>query len=314
MSFDTIDNNLNMKLLGIRRGAKYSPNLVDSDAAIFNKVASELKDMGHDVDVITEDEMLLTKQEEYDRVFGMERNCTSIQQLMLNTNEAIPVASTPQETKADKRFFNSLSGIMTCTCKGVVCEKMKEANVPQPEYIYYNDGIKVSASYNQKGLDAAAECSNEISLPVWIKNSDTSAVTADDTVYCATQQEKTMAIERFKERNIMTWVEQKHLAGDLIKFYGVEGTSFFHWQYASHGHSKFGLESINGKEKGYTFTPKVIKEHLDRFAALIDVPIYGGDAIIDADGNFWIIDFNDFPSFSSCRDEAAKAIAKRITL
>ena len=87
-----------------------------------------------------------------------------------------------------------------------------------------------------------------------------------------------------------------------------------HWQYASHGHSKFGLESINGKEKGYTFTPKAIKEHLDRFAALIDVPIYGGDAIIDADGNFWIIDFNDFPSFSSCRDEAAKAIAKRITL
>ena len=36
---------------------------------------------------------------------------------------------------------------------------------------------------------------------------------------------------------------------------------------------------------------------------------YGGDAIVRADGSFCIIDFNDWPSFSRCRDEAADAIA-----
>ena len=36
------------------------------------------------------------------------------------------------------------------------------------------------------------------------------------------------------------------------------------------------------------------------------------DVIIDEEGGFWFIDFNDFPSFSACREMAAKAIAKRI--
>ena len=47
-------------------------------------------------------------------------------------------------------------------------------------------------------------------------------------------------------------------------------------------------------------------------AQKLNVPIYGGDVIIDKEGNFWFIDFNDFPSFSICRDKAAKAIAQRI--
>jgi hypothetical protein len=92
----------------------------------------------------------------------------------------------------------------------------------------------------------------------------------------------------------------------------VEGTDFFHWSYASQGHSKFGLEAVNGKEKGYPFQAERIKRYADMTARQLNVPIYGGDAIIDEDGGFWFIDFNDFPSFSSCRDEAAKAIAKCI--
>ncbi|MFS6554926.1 hypothetical protein VPJ68_05445, partial [Parabacteroides distasonis] len=40
--------------------------------------------------------------------------------------------------------------------------------------------------------------------------------------------------------------------------------------------------------------------------------MYGGDAIVTADGNFVIIDFNDWPSFSRCRDEAAEAIAEYV--
>ena len=44
----------------------------------------------------------------------------------------------------------------------------------------------------------------------------------------------------------------------------------------------------------------------------MQVPIYGGDAVIDEKGKIWFIDFNDFPSFSSCRDQAARAIAERV--
>ena len=36
--------------------------------------------------------------------------------------------------------------------------------------------------------------------------------------------------------------------------------------------------------------------------------MYGGDAIVTSDGDFYIIDFNDWPSFASCREAAAEAI------
>ena len=39
---------------------------------------------------------------------------------------------------------------------------------------------------------------------------------------------------------------------------------------------------------------------------------YGGDAIISDSGEIHIIDINDWPSFSICREEAAKAIADYI--
>lgn len=48
----------------------------------------------------------------------------------------------------------------------------------------------------------------------------------------------------------------------------------------------------------------------EALTSLINIKVYGGDAIVQADGSFKIIDFNDWPSFSPCRQEAAKAIWK----
>ena len=52
----------------------------------------------------------------------------------------------------------------------------------------------------------------------------------------------------------------------------------------------------------------------ERLAAVIGLDVYGGDCIVRSDGTFAIIDFNDWPSFSRCREEAAKAIALRVEL
>ena len=49
----------------------------------------------------------------------------------------------------------------------------------------------------------------------------------------------------------------------------------------------------------------------DAAARHFGMPIYGGDAIIRPDGRFFLIDFNDWPSFSSCTQAAAEAIATR---
>jgi hypothetical protein len=53
-----------------------------------------------------------------------------------------------------------------------------------------------------------------------------------------------------------------------------------------------------------------MKKTVDCLATSIGVIVYGGDAIVRSDGSFVIIDFNDWPTFSPCREEAAKAIIK----
>ena len=38
-----------ISIIGVSRGNEYSPNHVDNDAAIFNKVTEELRRLGHPV-------------------------------------------------------------------------------------------------------------------------------------------------------------------------------------------------------------------------------------------------------------------------
>ena len=42
------------------------------------------------------------------------------------------------------------------------------------------------------------------------------------------------------------------------------------------------------------------------------MPVYGGDCVVSATGEIRIIDFNDWPSFARCREEAGPEIAKCI--
>ena len=98
-----------------------------------------------------------------------------------------------------------------------------------------------------------------------------------------------------------------------MKFYGVEGTGFFRYYYSGDDtETKFGDEERNGKPQYYSFSSSNLQADAEKLACLLQTPVYGGDAIIQEDGCYVIIDFNDFPSFSRCREEAAKAIVGRM--
>ena len=104
-----------------------------------------------------------------------------------------------------------------------------------------------------------------------------------------------------------------HLQCDLIKFYGVADTDFLYWFYTYNlNHSKFGLEKINGQAKGYPFDINAMKSICQKASDALDVKIYGGDCIVDKNGEIKIIDFNDWPSFAPCRKEASQYIAQCI--
>lgn len=144
----------------------------------------------------------------------------------------------------------------------------------------------------------------------WIKRADEAAQCADDVCYVADETEKDKALQRFAGRGISRLVVTAHVRGDLVKFYGVRGTGFFRFFYPTDdGMWKFDDERINGRAHHFRFSEDSLQKDAERLACLTGTDIYGGDCIVRADGSYAIIDFNDFPSFSRCRRDAAEAIA-----
>ena len=147
----------------------------------------------------------------------------------------------------------------------------------------------------------------------WLKRGDAAAQTADDVVYLPDRQRLETAIETMRRRGIADYVVSAHVVGDLVKFYGVGQGDFFRWYYPSDdGQTKFGDEHRNGPARRYRFDADRLQREVRRLAAAVGVSVYGGDAIVRADGSFCLIDFNDWPSFSRCREEAADAIASLV--
>ena len=147
----------------------------------------------------------------------------------------------------------------------------------------------------------------------WIKRGDEAAGTKDDVLFAANEEEKAKALQRFRLRGIDDVVVTAHVKGDLVKFYGVTGSGFFRaYPNDAGGYSKFGDEAVNGQPHGYQYDKARLQADAERTAALAGTDIYGGDCIVREDGTYAIIDFNDWPSFARCRDEAATAIAANI--
>ena len=147
----------------------------------------------------------------------------------------------------------------------------------------------------------------------WIKRGDFHAIHKEDVSYVRHPEEAQEVLQEYFLRGIKRAVINKHLVGDLVKFYGVCDTPFFYWFYPfDMGHSKYGHEVINGQSQGIKFDEEELKNICTKAADILDVKIYGGDCIISPEGNINIIDFNDWPSFAPCRNDAAPHIAKCI--
>jgi glutathione synthase/RimK-type ligase-like ATP-grasp enzyme len=142
----------------------------------------------------------------------------------------------------------------------------------------------------------------------WIKRFDFHATQSDDVMYAASEAGWREALDRFAERGIPFVIVQKHVPGDLIKFYGVarsaaggQGAKWFEWFY----HQDKAM-------MGHAFEEARLKEVVLNAAAALGLEIFGGDAIIRPDGEPVIIDFNAWPSYARYRAPAAHAIASHL--
>ena len=274
-------------IAGIMRAGAYSPIHIGNDAAIFNATAEQLRKRGCEVNVYSEEQFIAGKVSER-IILNMCREQRSIQLLQRKEDEGCLV-------------INSGYGIENCTRERMT-RILLGSNIPYPESLIVNTNEAVKPALKESGFTAC-----------WIKRGDFHAMHKEDVSYCRHIEEAQEVLQEYFYRGIKRAVINKHLPGDLIKFYGVKGSPFFYWFYPfDEGHSKYGHEAINGKSTGFDFDIKQLKEICHNAADTLDVVVYGGDCIVSSDGDIKIIDFNDWPSFAPCRNEAAPHIAKAV--
>ena len=276
-----------IKIAGIMRAGAYSPNHIGNDTAIFNAVADQLRKRGCLVNVYSEDEFNRNGVKE-DIVLSMCREWDSITRLQQLEDRGALV-------------INSGYGIENCTRERMT-RILLGNGIPYPESLIVNTNENVKPMLEKAGFTSC-----------WIKRGDFHAMHKEDVSYVRHPEEAQEVLQEYFYRGIRRAVINVHLVGDLVKFYGIRGSQFFYWFYPfDKGHSKYGWEKVNGHSQGLDFDLQGLKDICQCAADELNVVVYGGDCIVDPDGTVRIIDFNDWPSFAPCRNEAAPHIAKTV--
>jgi hypothetical protein len=141
--------------------------------------------------------------------------------------------------------------------------------------------------------------------PVWVKRADVHNTQDGDVAFAPDRDAFRQSLAGLAARGIRRAVVQPHLRGDLVKFYGIgdpaEGAAWFRWFY----HKGQVLA-------GHAFAADDLARLARAAAAALGLEVYGGDAIVPADGMPVLLDLNAWPSFALFRDEAAPIIAAHL--
>ena len=147
-----------------------------------------------------------------------------------------------------------------------------------------NDPRSVEICNSRRAIDSLMRSNRIPAAPYYERGKGWIKADSGHDVRFAANEEEMLAFKQQVEDPLLT----AHVEGTLVKFYGVADRFF--------------------SPQGY---PQVAEAAV-RLARLVGIQVYGGDAVLLSDGTFAIIDFNDWPSFSSCREEAAAAICRLI--
>lgn len=287
------------RVLCIFRAAGFSPGMVERDEAILRAVAERLEAAHYAVSLIHEE------------TFTPDTPMPDIVLHMARSSHALEILE--QWEAAGCRVLNSVESI-----RGVEREALAlqcaQWGIPTPTtWIIPTTSATTLMAKTTEGMLVP------ISFPCWMKRTGTCAQCPDDVCFVPDTEAFCHNLARFHARGIDKVVVMEHLEGTAIKFYGVQGTDFFYSLPACQlGYNKWEVHKsthhLTSTDKpACLHSPKSIDSHLSQLKDLFHLPIYGGDAIIGADDIARLIDLNDWPSFSACRDEAAEAIVQLAT-
>jgi len=256
-----------VRILGIYREEMFSPGKIKEDKKIMDDTLLELEKEGIETrSTFPEEVELAIVSFEPDVILNMAQS-----------EEVLSVLKSCEDRGI--RVINSTEAIRNCYRKNMI-RILKESEIPMPKtWIYSIEQIEqeISEVYSL-GWNGV----------YWIKRGDFHALEKNDVVQIRSFEQMESALSYFREKKVDQVIIQEHVEGTLIKFYGV-GSSYI---------EAFLMPQaercrLNGSEE------EIVKSAAD----LLGLEIYGGDLVI-SEGKVFIIDMNDWPSFSLCKDAA----------
>jgi hypothetical protein len=267
---------------GIFREREHSPGRESDDAEILRLTAKSLEARGFQVLLKSAEEVLDTSEAPARGVFLMCEQPPILEHLRWLESRGIP-------------HVNSPLGVLNTYRERMVAQ-LAEAGLP---FI----ASRLVSTTEQPGDGAS-------SLPVWVKRGDVHNTQDGDVAFAETDARVRWALEALAARGITRAVIQPHVAGDLVKFYGigVSGGSdgappWFRWFYHK-----------AQRVAGYAFDHTALARTVRAAAVALGLDVYGGDAIVMPSGELVLLDVNAWPSFALYRDEAAEVIAAHLAL
>jgi len=264
---------------GILREQAHSPGRETDDAQILGLTGKALEAAGFEVEIFDPEELPARGERLPDGIFLMCERVAALEQL---------------------RDWE-ISGVRQVNTPTAVWNTYRERMIPLLE--------EANVQFIPSRVISTSDAPGNSPLPVWVKRGDVHNTQEGDVVFAETDTVVIDALQGMAARGIPRAVIQRHVPGDLIKFYGIGGAapngapSWFRWFY----HKDQTLA-------GHPFEPLRLGRLARHAAAALGLEIYGGDAIAAGDGSLVLLDLNAWPSFALYREEAAASIAAHLSL
>jgi hypothetical protein len=270
---------------GIYRELAHSPGREVDDAEILRATAGRLEALGLSVTLLTPEEAV---------------EAGDPPPLAFLMCERLPILEKlARWEEGGARFVNRVESIRN-TYRDRMIPLVERHGVPFPESVLVaTDGPVPSPPGRGQGEGRA----------FWVKRGDVHNTQEGDVVFAADREKAARALEGMAARGIVRAVLQEHVAGDLIKFYGVQSakaagsakTDWFQWFYHR-----------DQKVAGHPVDPDLLSDTASRAARALGLEVYGGDAIAAPSGRLVVIDVNAWPSFALYRETASGRIAAHL--
>lgn len=264
---------MSLPIYGVYRERALSPGKVEADAAILDLVLAGLTGRGWEVGRLSADDLPAAPPQAA-LVLHLAQGPEALDRLEAWEARGLRLINPPKAVRRCYRRF--LAPLLT------------GLGIPYPR----------TALVEVK--EAEARWGGEFPGPGWLKRAEIHAETAGDVRRVASLPEAREVLADFRRRRIDALVWQEHVPGMEFKFYGVGPGRFFQ---AFAGQHEIVL---NPAELA------ALSALAARAAVVVDLAIFGGDAILTPQGDFVLIDLNDWPSFSRCQEEAAQEIVNYV--